>query len=233
MATNDLAAPAFTPTTVPGRTVTLPSGRPLTRPATGTGAPGTGTPAPGGTGTGTPATPPGSAQSAWDAFRNSTNYKFRLSEGQDALTSMWAAHGALDSGAASKAMVEFSQNFAANELSNYMNILASQQAAGLSAAGAAMGVGTSYAGNVASQNTAAANAAANAALVNGQGQAGMWGAIGNGFGQIGGALTQYGMGQMAQPSVNWGAMTQAQMAQEVPVNISGGGALSYLPGGFA
>jgi hypothetical protein len=96
---------------------------------------------------GTVTTPALTAQSAWDQFRNSTNYTFRLNHGQDALESNWAAHGALDSGAASKAIVEYGQNFAANELSNYMNLLASQQAAGLSAAGAVMGVGTSYAGN--------------------------------------------------------------------------------------
>lgn len=152
---------------------------------------------------GVTATP--TAQSAWDAFRNSTNYKFRLGEGQNALESAWAANGAFDSGAEKKAAIKFNQNFAANELSNYMNLLASQQAAGLSAAGAVMGVGTSYAGNVAAQNTAAANAAANAALAGGAGQAGMYGAIGQGVGQIGGALFQYGMRPPQYPTSSTGA----------------------------
>lgn len=139
---------------------------------------------------------------AFNTFRNSTNYKWRLNEGEKALNSQWAAHGALDSGAASKAIVKFGQNFASNELSNYMNLLAGQQAMGLSAAGAVAGVGTSYAGNVAAQNTNAANAAANAALMSGQAQAGMWGGIGQGIGQLGGALYQYGTGQM-QPQTSY------------------------------
>ncbi len=164
-------------------------------------APGTpGTPAAGGTTppAGTVTTPAPSAQSAWDAFRNSTNYTWRLGQGENALASNYAAHGAFDSGAEKKALLEYGQNFASNELSNYMNLLASQQAAGLTAAGAVMGVGTNYAGNVAAQNTSAANAAANAALASGNANAGMWGAIGNGLGNVGGALFQYGMGAPTQ-----------------------------------
>lgn len=151
-----------------------------------------GTPTAGGTGTGTGST---GALSAWDQFRNSTNYTFRLNEGENALASNYAAHGAFDSGAEKKALLKYGQNFASNELSNYMNLLAGQQAMGLSAAGAVAGVGTTYAGNVAAQNTAAANSAANAALVAGQGQAGMWGAVGQGVGQVAGALSGYGMSQ--------------------------------------
>jgi hypothetical protein len=170
-----------------------------TPPAT-TPTPGTGTPTPTpGTGTGAGSSP-GTATDAWEQFREGTNYQWRLGEGLGALESNWAAHGALDSGAASKAIVEYGQNFASNELGRYMDLLASQQAMGLSAAGAVMGVGTSYAGNVAGQNTNAANAAANAALISGQANAGMWGSVGNAAGQIGGALTQYGMGQMSQPA---------------------------------
>lgn len=146
------------------------------------------------------ATAPSGALSAYDQFKKSINYTGRLAEGQNALDSQWAAHGGLDSGAASKAAIKYGQNFASNELSNYMNLLAGQQAMGLSAAGAVAGVGTSYAGNVASQNTSAANAAANAALANGQAQAGMWGSIGQGAGQIGGALFQYGQSGMSHPA---------------------------------
>jgi hypothetical protein len=146
---------------------------------------------------GTVTAAPNTANSAFDQFRNSTNYQFRFNQGQGALQSMLAAHGALDSGAADKSEVTFAQNFASNELANYMNLLAGQQSMGLSAAGAVAGVGTNYAGNVANQNTNAGNVAANAALASGQANAGMYGSIGQGIGQLGGALFQYGMGGMA------------------------------------
>lgn len=155
----------------------------------------TGTPAPGQppAATGTPAP---SALSAWDQFRQGTNYQWRFNEGMRGVTGNYATRGALDSGAAEKAKITFGQNFASNELSNYMNLLSNQQAMGLSAASAVAGVGQGYAGNVAAQNTNAANAAANAALAGGQATAGIYGAIGQGVGQLGGALFQYGMGQM-------------------------------------
>lgn len=169
---------------------------------------------------------PQSALSAWDQFRNSTNYQWRLNEGTRALEQQFAAHGALDSGAAVKSAVKYNQEFAANELSNYMNLLAGQQAMGLSAAGAVAGVGTNYAGNVAAQNTNAANAAANAALMQGQASANQWGAIGGAAGQLGGALYQYGMGQM-QPQYGYapsgGTPNYGAVSSLPPV---------YTPGGF-
>lgn len=137
----------------------------------------------------------GSALSAWDQFREGTNYQWRFNQGLEALNSSYAAGGMFESGAADKARIEYGQNFASNELANYMNLLAGQQAMGLSAAGAVAGVSTTYAGNVAAQNTNAANAAANAALMQGQAAANQWGSVGTAAGQIGGALYQYGMGQ--------------------------------------
>jgi hypothetical protein len=197
----------------------------------------TGTPAPGGT-TGTTTggtTAPATAQNAWDAFRNSTNYQWRLGQGMGALTSAQSAKGALDSGAATKAAITFNQNYAANELSNYMNLLAGQQNMGLSAAGAVMGVGNTYSGNVAAQNTSAANAAANAALVNGQANAGMWGSIGQGVGQLGGALYQYGMGQQQSP-YNFSTAYNTANSSPWSVDIGSAAPVSSLPvnwGGFS
>lgn len=158
------------------------------------------TPTPTPTPSGAVTTPAPTAQNAWDQFRAGTNYQWRLGEGQKGLVSGWTARGALDSGAADKAKIQYNQNFASNELGNYMNLLASQQASGLSAAGAVMGVNTSYQGNVTANNNNAANASGNAALVAGQGAANTWGAVGQGIGQIGGALTQYGMGQINRPA---------------------------------
>jgi hypothetical protein len=138
-----------------------------------------------------PGTPPSGALDAFARFRQGTNYQWRLGQGMDALGSQWAANGAFDSGAEKKAALEFGQNFASNELSNYMNLLAGQQAMGLSAAGAVAGVGTTYAGNVAAQNTNAANTVANAALAKGTANSNMWGGIAQGIGSLGGALYQY------------------------------------------
>jgi len=172
--------------------------RPATTPtpAPSTGGTGAGTGGTGGT-TGTPS----NALDAFAKFRQGTNYTWRLNEGLNALQSGFAARGALDSGAANRAAITFGQNFASNELARYMDLLASQQAMGLSAAGAVAGQATQYAGNVASQNTSAANAAASAALAGGAANAGMWGTIGNTAGQLGGALFQYGMGQMPGAAV--------------------------------
>jgi hypothetical protein len=143
----------------------------------------------------------GSALDAFDRFRQGTNYQWRYGQGLKATEGSFATKGALDSGAAEKAKITFGQNIASGELSNYMNLLASQQAAGLSAAGAVMGVNTSYAGNVTAQNTNASNVSANAALQSGQATANMWGTVGNTAGQLGGALFQYGMGQFQKPQI--------------------------------
>jgi hypothetical protein len=137
-----------------------------------------------------------SALDAFDRFRQGTNYQWRYDQGLKSTEGTYATKGALDSGAAEKAKITFGQNLASGELSNYMNLLASQQASGLSAAGAVMGVNTSYAGNVTAQNTNAANVGANAALQAGQANANMWGSVGSTAGQLGGALFQYGMGKM-------------------------------------
>ena len=195
------ARAARTPTPTP-----TPAPTPATTPATGTGS-----------------TP--SALSAWDQFRQGTNYNWRFNEGMRAVTGNYATRGALDSGAAERAKITYGQNFASNELSNYMNLLAGQQAMGLSAAGAVAGVGTSYAGNVAAQNQNAGNAAANAALMSGQASANQWGAIGNGIGQLGGALFQYGMGQLPGANFNPAASTGIQVTQNPNYRIQ-------FPGGF-
>lgn len=135
------------------------------------------------------------ALDAFDRFRQGTNYQFRYDQGLKATQGVYATRGALDSGAAEKAKITFGQNFASNELSNYMNLLAGQQNVGLSAGNAIMGVSTAATNAIAGQNTNAGNVAANAALAAGNANANMWGTVGNAAGQVGGALFQYGMGQ--------------------------------------
>lgn len=138
---------------------------------------------------GTMATPVQSAQeaanSAYDIFKGSTNYQGRLKEGANALNSMWAGGGAVKSGAAGKAFEKFGQDYASNELMNYMSLLGNQQGVGLSAASAQAGVGQNYVNTVSANNNSAGTAAANAALVKGNNS------FGNVLGMIGGGLYGY------------------------------------------
>lgn len=108
------------------------------------------------------------ANAAFDTFRNSTNYNWRLDQGFDALNSRFAGAGVLRSGAAAKEALQYGQNFASNELGNYQGLLANQQGVGLSGASALAGVGQNYVNNVSANNNSAGTAQANAYLSKGQ-----------------------------------------------------------------
>jgi hypothetical protein len=128
------------------------------------------------------------AQSAWDTFKNSTQYQERLNTGLNATASKYAAAGAFESGAEKKAINDYAQMFASNEIANYMDQLYRQEALGAQAASSLAGVGTSLVSQVSANNNNAASAAANAALVRGQGAANNWNNVGNAVGQIAGAV---------------------------------------------
>ena len=128
------------------------------------------------------------ANNAFDIFRNSTGYQFRLGEGMDALNSGYAGAGVLQSGDAMRAATEYGQNFASNEFGNYMGQLQNQQGVGLAGASALAGVGQNYAGMVSQNNNSAGTAAANAALVSGANNP--WA---NALGTIGGGLLSGGI----------------------------------------
>jgi hypothetical protein len=153
----------------------------------------TGATAPPVTSGGTTGVTPASALSAFDQFRNSTNYQFRLNQGLDATASKYAAGGAFESGAEKQAINDYAQNFASNELANYMDRLSQQEGYGLTAASSLAGVGTNLVSQVSANNRAAGDAAANAALSSGQATANMYGGIGSAIsgaaGTIGGALS--------------------------------------------
>lgn len=129
-----------------------------------------------------------SALAAFDAFRNSTNYQFRFNEGNKALQLSALPGGGYDSGATRKAILNYGQNMAANELGTYMDRLAQQQQFGLGAASALAGVSTNMVNQVSANNNNAASAAANAALAQGTANAQMWAGIGNSVGTAIGAL---------------------------------------------
>lgn len=124
---------------------------------------------------------------AFDNFRNSTGYKFRLGEGMNALNSGYAGAGVLQSGDAMRAALEYGQNFASNEFGNYAGMLQTQQAVGAGAGSSLAGVGQNFANSVSAQNTMNAANQANA-ITSRQNP------LANMAGMIGGGLFSYGTG---------------------------------------
>jgi hypothetical protein len=112
---------------------------------------------PAGTGGTTPQAAPQSAAAAqtgaFDRFRDSTGYQFRLGEGLDAVNSAYAGIGGFQSGAALRGINEYGQNFASNEFGNYLNALSNQQAVGASAASSAAGVSQNFASQAINSNS--------------------------------------------------------------------------------
>jgi len=142
------------------------------------------------------------AESAFDQYRNSTGYQFRLGEGMNALNAGYAGAGTIKSGAAMRAATEYGQNFASGEFGNYLNALGNQQGIGLQAGSASAGVGVNAAnslGTIAMNNGAnQANAALVRASALGQGIAG--GA--NALGTILGPQTNYAASMPSAAQIN-------------------------------
>lgn len=130
---------------------------------------------------------PQNYQTAFDNYRNSTGYQFRLKEGMNALNSGYAGAGMIKSGAAMKAAQDYGQNIASNEFGNYLNALGNQQGVGLSGASALAGVGQNYVNTISANNNSAGSAAANAALIKGQNNP-----FANALGMIGGGILGLG-----------------------------------------
>jgi len=147
--------------------------------------------------TGTPS--PNNAMAGFQTFYNSPTYQFPLQQGLHAVNVGYAAKGALESGAAMKALNNYAAGNAAQALGTYMDQLYRQEALGESASAALAGVGQNMVGQVSANNNNAASAAGNAALVAGQGSANNWNAIGSGVGQVAGAVAG-AMGSSYHPS---------------------------------
>lgn len=84
----------------------------------------------------------GAAREGFDAYRGSTGYDFRLTEGLDALNQRGFAGGAGQSGATLKAGVQFNQNTASNEFLRYLQELGGVSSGGATSRGLVAGVGT-------------------------------------------------------------------------------------------
>ncbi len=131
-------------------------------------------------------------QQAFDNYRNSTGYQFRLNEGNKAIGANFAARGLNNSGAAVRRAMDYGQNIASGEFGNYLGYLSNQQGVGFGAASAQAGVGQNYVNTVSANNNNAGSAAANAALLRGQANANMWGGILQGAGNIFGSSFGFG-----------------------------------------
>lgn len=121
------------------------------------------------------------AGQAFNLFKNSTGYKFRLGEGMDAINSGYAGAGTLQSGAAMKAINRYGQDYASNEFGNYMSYLGNQQGVGLGAGSALAGVGQNYVNTISQNNNNAGTAVANAQLSRTNPLANAMGTIGGGL----------------------------------------------------
>lgn len=81
------------------------------------------------------------SNAAYDAFKASTGYQSRLTEGLSASSNNAFAGGAGQSGAALKALQRYGQDYASRELGSYMGQLGGVSATGANARGLVAGVG--------------------------------------------------------------------------------------------
>lgn len=84
------------------------------------------------------------AEAAFDQYRDSTGYKFRMNQGMEAIEGSRAARGILNSGATAKELTQFGQDFASAEFEKFNDQLSQQRQLGMAEAGqglqAALGV---------------------------------------------------------------------------------------------
>jgi hypothetical protein len=150
------------------------------------------------------------ALSAFDKYRQSTGYNFRLNQGTDAINSGYAAGGLLQSGAAQKALLRYGQDYGTGAFNDYLGQLGNIRNTGLGAASALAGVGQSFAGQVTTNNNNAADAVANAALLRGTANGQLWQGIAGGIGTLAGSLgSSYGGGVNMSALNNTIAMNNA------------------------
>lgn len=108
------------------------------------------------------------AKNAFASWLGNSDYAYQSALGENQVNSGFAGSGALQSGAALKALQTRQNNINQGYQGTWMNQLAGQQATGLGAASALAGVPTNYGAQVSANNQNAADASSNAALINGQ-----------------------------------------------------------------
>ena len=163
---------------------------------------------------------PTQANQAFDRYRGSSGYDFRMNQGMNALASNYRGRGISQSGAADKALLRYGQDYGSNEFGRYMGYLGNQQGVGLSAASALAGVGQNYANNVSANNQNAANAMSNAALVNGQNQANAYGTAFNALGNLAGQALGSSFGQNQSNAIGSWANSNAMFKLPPPLSTT-------------
>lgn len=78
---------------------------------------------------------PTKQNAAFDNFKNSSGYDFKMKAGQDAITTSNAAKGLLDSGSTGKALATFGHGLADSTLNDYMGQVSSLGNQGIAAGG--------------------------------------------------------------------------------------------------
>jgi hypothetical protein len=122
-------------------------------------------------------TPSSSGQnSALNAFMDTPLYTVPFERGVDAINANYAGRGALQSGAAMKAISDYAGDSASGALRDYFSLLGNQQAIGFNAAAGQAGAAGNYANSITGSNTNYANALSG---MNNQYAAGVGGALGN------------------------------------------------------
>lgn len=137
----------------------------------------------------TAAVPAPNPMSAFNAFKNSTGYQFRMDQGLGALQKAFGR--SLDSGASVKSALRFGQGLGSEEYGKWMQLLDNQQRLGFGAASAQVGVNQNMASTLTANNNAGSSAAINARLYQGNANANMWQGIGSSFGK---AASMFGGG---------------------------------------
>lgn len=105
---------------------------------------------------------PAASQQAFDTYRGSTGYDFRLGEGTKAIERSAAARGGLNSGATLKALARYGQDYGSNEFSNYLGQLQGVIAPGQAALGQNAQAGMNYGSQVGQANAMAGQGRASA-----------------------------------------------------------------------
>lgn len=95
---------------------------------------------------------------ALNAFMNTPLYTVPFQRGVEAINANYAGRGALQSGAAMKAISDYSADSASGALRDYFSLLGNQQAIGFNAASGQAGAAQSYANSITGSNQNYANA---------------------------------------------------------------------------
>ena len=132
------------------------------------------------------------ANNAFTKYLGSSGYNFQLNQGLNAVNNNYATRGALDSGAALKAMNDYAQGQASNSFQTYFGNLNGVANTGLSATNALAGIGTNVSAQIASNNNNAATAQGNAAIAKGNAFSGALGGLANAVKSVSGS--SYGGG---------------------------------------